>query len=81
MNVHHIQIMQSMCCNQLDFQFMRQSQFFSLLSLLLFLGFMLDSKTMTVSISAEKVAKLLSMVHELLQSDRIVIERLAQVIA
>ena len=45
-----------------------------------FLGFMLDSKTMTVSISAEKVAKLLSMVHELLQSDRIVIERLAQVI-
>ena len=60
---------------------MRQSQFFNLLSLLLFLGFMLDSKTMTVSISAEKVAKLLSMVHELLQSDRIVIERLAQVIA
>lgn len=45
-----------------------------------FLGFILNSRSMTISISSEKVAKLRGMVVELLQSNRVVIERLAQVI-
>ena len=45
-----------------------------------FLGFILNSRTMTVSISQVKIDKLQSMVNELLCSDRVVIERLAQVI-